>query len=169
MTNIQTNATARKLVRDERGVGLVELGFAAPVLMLLGLGMIDMSIVASSKVDMEQAAQRVTDFALSQRPTNGDASYLLAEAKEATGITDEALEADPSLIKVEIYLECSGERQTDFTTVCPVDEIPARFASVSVSRDVDTGFNWRGIGKMFSGSEGDPTIRVTGDSVVRFQ
>ena len=70
----------RKLARDCSGVGFIELALTAPLLALLFLGMIDLSSVVSTRIDLEQAAQRTTDYALAKRPPNGNTSYLVNEA-----------------------------------------------------------------------------------------
>ena len=169
MTKLSILALARRLRRDERGIGLVELAFAAPLLMLLGLGMVDVSRIAATKIDMEQAAQRVTDFALAQRPRNNDASYLVREAQAITGITDAELAANPELIQAEIFLECSGTRQADFHATCDVSQSPARFVRVSIATNVDTGFDWRAFANMFGAFGTERITTVDGDSLVRFQ
>ena len=77
----------QRLIRDQNGVGFVELALTAPLLALLFLGMIDLSTVVATRVDLEQAAQRTTDYALAKRPPNGNTAYLVAEAKAASGVT----------------------------------------------------------------------------------
>lgn len=153
----------RKLTRDCSGIGFVELALAAPLLALLFLGMVDLSSVVSNRIDLEQAAQRTTDFALAKRPTNGNATYLVNEAATASG-------AATGDIDVQLILECDGNRQASFTSSCLAGEVQKRFVSVAISRNVSTGFNWRAMGAMFSGgSAAYAPVRVTGDSLVRLQ
>lgn len=154
--------SACKLASDRRGFGAMELGLALPFLLLLCLGMIDASYLISTKIDYEQAAQRTTDFALAKRPTNSSTTYLIAEAKNASG-----LEADN--ITVELFLECDGEKQSNFNTTCPAGEASGRFVSVEISNDVATRFDWAGLANLIGYKVFDSAVTVTGDSLVRFQ
>ena len=154
--------TLRTLFADHEGFGAMELALALPFLMLLSLGMIDASTMISTKIDYEQAAQRTTDFALARRPTNGNTSNYVAEAKAASG-----LPADN--VTVEIFLECDGTKQSNFDTICPSDQTSARYISVEISNDVATRFDWTALGKMLGFKAFDSTVKITGDSLVRFQ
>ena len=151
-----------RLRHDDRGVGFVELAMVAPVLMLLCLGMIDISRLVSARIDLEQAAQRTTDFALARRPTSSNTSYLVTEGANAGGVPAQDVE-------VELFLECDGVRQDEFNTPCPDGEVQARFASVAISRDVPTEFNWTGMARLFGHEGSGEAVAVIGDSVVRFQ
>ena len=95
----------QRLLRDQNGVGFVELALAAPLLALMFLGMIDLSVIVATRVDLEQAAQRTTDFALAKRPPNGNTAYLVTEAKAASGVTSD------SDVTVTLTLECDGTVQ----------------------------------------------------------
>ncbi|WP_324827004.1 TadE/TadG family type IV pilus assembly protein [Qipengyuania zhejiangensis] len=153
----------RRLVRDQSGVGFVELALVAPMLALMFLGMIDMSKVVAARVDLEQAAQRTTDLALGRRPPNGNTGYLVTEAVAASGVPS-------SGVTVLLTLECDGTVQNQYTGSCEVGQVTKRFASVSIRKQVSTGFNWRVFGAMFTGQNAAYTpITVTGDSVVRLQ
>lgn len=155
-------ALARRLRRDERGVALVEMALSVPLLMLLCLGMIDVSRLVAAKLDLEQAAQQTTDFVLAKRPTNSSTAKYVTEAANAAGVraTD---------VTVTFFLECDGVRQASFDTVCPADETLARYALVSIKRQVTNDFNWSKMASFFGGSEGSATVEVVGDSTVRFQ
>ena len=154
----------QRLIRDQNGVGFVELALVAPLLALLFLGMIDLSKIVTTRVDLEQAAQRTTDFALAKRPPNGNTAYLVTEAKNASGVTN-----TPD-VSVKLTLECDGTVQANFTDSCSSGQVTARFAEVAIKRQVSTGFNWRAIAAMFGGGSGTyRPVTVTGDSVVRLQ
>ena len=156
-------AFIQRLLRDQSGVGFVELALAAPLLALMFLGMIDMSNVIATRVDLEQAAQRTTDLALAKRPPNGSTAYLTAEAVAASGVP-------ASDVTVTLTCECDGVVQSKFTDSCATGQVTKRFASVSIKKQVSTGFNWRIVGAMFSGGSASYTpITVVGDSVVRLQ
>ena len=153
----------RKIYRDCSGVGFVELALAAPLLALMFLGMVDLSIIVATRIDLEQAAQRTTDYALAKRPTSANVNYLITEAMNASGrpATD---------IRVEFILECDGTQGYSFNSNCTPGQLQKRFVSVEIDQPVSTGFNWRNLGAMFSGATVpyEPTT-VTGDSIVRLQ
>lgn len=156
-------AFIQRLFRDQSGVGFVELALAAPLLALMFLGMIDMSRVIATRVDLEQAAQRTTDLALGKRPPNGSTTYLVNEAVAASGVP-------ASDVTVTLTCECDGVVQNKFTDICSPGQITKRFASVSIKKQVSTGFNWRIVGAMFTGGTATYTpITVVGDSLVRLQ
>lgn len=151
-----------KLARDERGVSAVELGLSLPILMMLTVGAVDMSNLISARLDLEQAAQRTTDLALASHPRSSNGAYLVAEAAAASG-------QPAANVTVDIFLECDGERQSNFGGTCDDGELRARFASVSIRRDYQPMFDYRALAGLFGRRMIDSSIRITGDSVVRFQ
>ena len=150
------------LARDERGASAIELGVSLPILLMLTVGAVDVSNLISTRLDLEQAAQRTTDLALATHPRSSDGSYLVAEAAAATGLP-------AANVTVQIFLECDGVRQADFGARCDEGEPRARFASVSIRRDYEPMFDYRALASLFGRRMMGSTITVTGDSVVRFQ
>jgi len=156
-------AFLQRLVRDQSGLGFVELALVAPFLALLFLGMVDLSMITATKIDLEQAAQRTTDYALGRRPPNGSTTYLVNEAVAASG-------QPSSMITVSLTVECNGVVQSSYTAICTSGQEIRRFATVSIRKTVNTGFNWRGLAAMFTGgSSAYVPVTVIGDSVVRLQ
>ena len=153
---------SRRLIRDTGGMAFVELALVAPVLLLLLLGAIDMSRLISARIDLEQAAQRTTDFALSRRPTNSNTNYLVAEASAATGLP-------AANITAQLFLECNGVRITDFKSGCAVGQTSARYVSIRILDNVDPLFDWSGLAGLLGAEGFNKTFVVTGDSVVRIQ
>ncbi|MFN2100271.1 TadE/TadG family type IV pilus assembly protein [Altererythrobacter sp. MF3-039] len=162
MPKLSIFKTLRALKRDQEGVALVEMAMSIPLLMLLCLGMIDISRLVAAKIDLEQAAQRTTDFVLAKRPTDGRTTKYTAEAAEAAGVgTDK--------VTVTFFLECDGVRADKVTDECLDTETTARFAYVSIADAVQTDFNWSKMASFFDGKERSSTVRVVGDSTVRYQ
>lgn len=151
-----------RLAHDQSGTSFIELAFLMPVLLLLLLGSVDMSRMISTRMDLEQAAQRTTDFALSSRPNGSDTSYLVTEAVAASGLT-----ADN--VTVELFLECNGEKQANFDAGCPGGNIRSRYVRVSIEETVDPMFDWSAIGALVGTSAFDTAFTIVGDSTVRFQ
>lgn len=156
------NKPLMRLLSDCSGAALVEMALALPIVLLLLLGTIDVSFFVAQKLDLEQAAQRTTDFALSSRPRSNDATYLVEEAAKASGLPHDN-------IKVLIYLECNGEKQSDFNEGCPGGQQRARYVNVTISKVFEPVVNWQAFANAmgFGGEPGPMT--VVGDSVVRFQ
>lgn len=151
-----------KVSNDERGASIIELALIAPVLFLLLFGSIDISRAVAAKLDLEQAAQRTTDFALAQRPRSSDGTYLKDEAAAASGVPA----AD---VAVDIFLECNGVRQADYNSSCVAGETRARLVSVAIRMSFEPVFDWAGLAWFFGGQAIPDPIPITGDSVVRFQ
>lgn len=158
-------ARARRPVRsifaNDEGAALIELAAILPILLLLVMGTIDMSRIVAAGLDLEQAAQRTTDFALSKRPRSADGTYLKNEAISASGVA-------ASNVTVEIFLECSGVRQSSFSAICPAGQSRARYVSITILDQIEPGFDWTGFSS-FLGFELPPTVAIRGDSIVRFQ
>lgn len=153
----------RRLRRDTSGLGFIELAMVAPLLGLLCLGMLDAATIIQQTLDLEQAAQRTTDYALAKRPSGNDKKYLETAAREASGATAQQ-------VNVQLIFECGGVRQANFTGSCNPGQIPKRFVSVAIRRPVQTGFNWRLLSARGSGANTTyQPITVTGDSLVRLQ
>ncbi len=150
------------LAADERGTSYIELALIMPFLLLLLLGSVDMSRMISTRMDLEQAAQRTTDFALSSRPNGSDTSYLVAEAVAASGLSAQH-------VTVQLFLECNGERMSDFNAGCPGGNVRSRYVTVSIQDEVEPMFDWSNLGGLLGTSAFDSTFTITGDSTVRFQ
>ena len=150
------------LWRDNAGTSALELALGLPVLMLLLVGMIDVSTLVAARIDAEQAAQRATDYALAVRPSSGSTTYIRDEAAKAPNV-------DANDVSVDIFLECDGVRQQDFRDTCASTEDSARFVNVEITRDVDFLFDWGAFSALFGARVMGNGITVQGDSLVRFQ
>lgn len=149
------------IVTDDDGLALLEMALILPVLLLLIMGTIDLSRIVAAGLDLEQAAQRTTDFALSKRPQSADGTYLKKEAVAASGVA-------ASNVTVDIFLECNGVRQSSFSAICPAGQQRARYVSVTILDQIEPGFDWAGFSS-FLGFQLSPTVAIRGDSIVRFQ
>ncbi len=149
------------LGRDHRGVATIELAFVLPMLLLLMLGTIDLSQIIAAKLDLEQAAQRTTDYALAVPPISQNGVQLRLEAMAAAGVPAQN-------VTVELFLECNGVRQTNFIALCP-SETKARFVKVLIINEVATVFDWGALSAIF-GSRVFPAVnQVSGVSIVRYR
>lgn len=151
-----------RLAENEDGTGILELVIVMPFLLLLLLGTIDVSRMVAAGLDLEQAAQRTTDLALSARPTSSDSSYLVDEAVAAAQVGKEDVTA-------EIYLTCDGTKQADFDSACPTGQTSARYVDVAIRRQVQPMLDWMGLARALGFGYLPSAITVQGDSIVRFQ
>lgn len=148
-----------ELRRDEGGAAIIEMALAAPMLALLLVGMVDMSRGYSTKLQLEQVAQRTveriqnTDYAESQKTT------LQAEAASVAGVPTSA-------VAVDSWLECnnSGGRLA-FTASCPNENDPfARYVEITIQKTYTPMFRTR-----FAGARADGTYNLKGTAGVRVQ
>lgn len=149
------------IARSEDGTSIVEMGFAAPILSLLLIGMVDMSRGYSAKLQLEQIAQRTVE-----KVQNGDyaetADYktaLKAEAAAAAGVATSA-------VTISSWLECNNDgTKLAFTSSCADTSHPyARYVEVSIDKIYTPMFKTR-----FAGSRVDGTYLLKGKAGVRVQ
>lgn len=147
------------IASDTAGVAITELALVLPLLLLLLLGMIDVSRMVAARLTLEQAAQRTTDLALARPPSSSD-TYLRDEAMAVAGVPAENVEVD-------LILECDGTRQADYTESCPEGTFMGRYVRVSIVKQADPIFDWTSLSQIL-GLQLSPIV-VTGDSLVRLQ
>ena len=162
MPKLPIRKLLRALRRETDGVALVEMALSVPLLMLLFLGMVDVSRLVASKIDLEQASQQTVDYILAKRPNNKTTTKYKAEAASAAGVSQ-------NNVTVTFWLECDGIRQDGFEDECADGEESARYAYISIFDNVKTDFNWSKMASFFDGVERSATVRVVGDATVRFQ
>lgn len=158
----QASTFLRRLRGDDGGVALVEMALSLPLLMLLCLGMIDISRLVTAKIDLEQSALQATDLVLAKRPSSNKTAAYQKEAADAAGVAT-------SQVTVEFILECDGIKASAFDDECADGETVARFAYVSIHDNVETEFVWGEMASFFDGVDRASTVKVVGDSTVRFQ
>lgn len=140
------------ILRCDRGAAIIEMGLVAPLLATLLLGMVDVARAYSSKLELEQAAQRTIEKVMQQRNVASDYSTLLAaEAATAAGVS-------PAAVTVDSWLECNGARQDNFDGACSAGQTFARYVTVDIERDHTPMF-----GKFFG------TVDLHGVAGVRVQ
>ena len=152
----------RALAWDARGMSAVELALVLPVLVMLLTGSIDVARGFAAKLDLEQAAQRTTDYALARKPASSDATYLKKEAAAAADVPE-------SQVTAEIFLECDGVRQANFAATCPAGDYPARLVSVRIETTHNFSFDYGALTSLFGFRLLPASVTLSGDSTVRFQ
>jgi Flp pilus assembly protein TadG len=121
----------RRLLRDERGLTIVELGLVAPFLGLLLAGCIDLGRGLSERYALQQAAHRTIELANTMALTaNKDSSEidfgpLKAQAATAAGVSADA-------VTLTRWVECDGVVKTNPNLVCPAGEKVARYIQLEI-------------------------------------
>ena len=157
-----------KLVRDERGTSIIELALLAPIFATMVIGMSDLSLAYSEKLQLEQAAQRSIEKAM--QGMQGDESTdifdgLKAEAALTAGVEEDAVE-------VRYWLECNGVSQNtgptsmeaDYEKVCTGGQVYSRHLNVSIEKTYTPTFQVHWLG-----SNSDGTFTLVGESGLRVQ
>ena len=149
------------IVRDSRGVSMLEFGLIFPILALMILGTIDLSRGLAARFRIEQAAQRSIELAtLGGRPF-GDYSHLPTEASAAAGVP-------VGNVTLDQWLECNNVRQGSFGGSCAAGEQAARYVTITIFTDYTPMFEWLPfVGRLATAANGK--IRITADSGVRVQ
>ena len=150
------------LLRNERGSSLIEMALAAPFLAALLIGMVDLSRGYSSKLQLEQAAQRTIEKIMQQKAVVNDYTQHKAEAAAAAGVSVDA-------VTITNWLECSTDgqtwRSTTFDGTCETGEIYyARYVEVDIVKTYYPLF-----GTTFAGANADGTYTLRGIAGVRVQ
>lgn len=149
----------RRLIRSDEGSSVIEMALAAPFLALLLIGMVDLSRGYSTKLQLEQVAQRTiekvqnTDYAETQK------AALKTEAATAAGVAEAA-------VTISSWLECNNNgTKLSFTTSCADSSHPfARYVEINIQKTYTPLFSTR-----FAGAEADGTYTLVGTAGVRVQ
>jgi hypothetical protein len=145
--------------RDERGNSVIELALVAPLLASLFIGMVDISRAVSSKVTLEQAAQRAIEKAQAKDFKTSDESAIKADAESAGG--------PGSTATVTAWLECNHDGlQLDIDLgICGIGVPYARYVKVSITNTYTPLFGTR----FFPGASANGSVTVTGQATLRVQ
>jgi len=134
-------AAFRTISRDQRGASIIELAMSAPFLAAMVIGMSDLSRAYSTKLLLEQSAQRTIEKVENQKSVSTN-SYNTALTTEAGNAMSDAGYSSGNTITPDSWLECSSNggtswtRQTNFTDSCPnATDINARYVKVTIARN----------------------------------
>jgi Flp pilus assembly protein TadG len=150
---------ATSVLRDESGGSIIEMALAAPVLALLLIGMVDLSRGYSTKLQLEQVAQRTIEKVQNSDYAESQKSALQSEAAAAAGV-------QTSAVTVSSWLECnnSGTKQA-FTSSCSDASHPyARYVEIDIQKTYTPLFSTK-----FAGANPDGTYTLRGVAGVRVQ
>ena len=154
----------KRLSQDEGGNSIIELALVAPILATLLIGMVDLSRAYSSKLMLEQAAQRSIEKVQQYQASASTPTLLKAEtvaAAQAAGFTSTTA-AD---VTVDFWLECNGTRAADYESSCPTGQTYGRWVSVDLKATFTPMFRVR----RWMGSNADGTFTIHGIAGMRTQ
>jgi Flp pilus assembly protein TadG len=152
-----TAKTALLLGKDERGVSMIEMALALPVLSLVLLGLVDVSSCYSAQMSLQQAAARSLER-VQVAEERRDFSYVRTEAATAAGVPE-------SQVTVDTWLECNDVRQTSYDSSCTSAQRSARYIQVTITSAYSPVFIYSPLGVRQS----DGKIALTASSAVRVQ
>lgn len=146
------------LLRCERGNSFIEMAFAAPLLVILVTGMVDISRAVSEKLQVVQVAQRTIERVQRSGFQPSDVTVLELEAETAAGAGSDAT--------VSAWLECgTSTTRLDYSSSCSSDEPYARFVGISITNNFTPLFGT----EYFPGANADGTFTFSGTAGVRVQ
>jgi Flp pilus assembly protein TadG len=151
--------------QNERGAALVELALVMPFLATLVIGIVDLSRAYSTKLILEQAAQRTIEKVEEQK--SAATSYNTTLSTEATNAMTEAGYSTGNTITADSWLECgTSTTHQDFNGSCAnASDTVARYVSINISRNFSPMFPSRA----WPNANADGTISVSGYAEVRIQ
>ncbi|MEO5772899.1 MAG: TadE/TadG family type IV pilus assembly protein [Sphingomicrobium sp.] len=158
------------IVRDESGTSLIEMALVMPVLAGLTIGMVDIARGYSSKLALEQAAQRAIEKVQQYQSTSSTYNLLATEAASAARDAGFTTAADTD-VAIDYWLECNGVRQGDgtagngYTSSCSSGQTNTRYISLAITQKFKPLFGT----KYFPGANSDGTYTIKGTAAIRTQ
>lgn len=160
---------AHSLHRNERGAAVIELALAAPILVTLLIGVVQLANGYAAKLQLEQVAQREVELWQNSSAGFDSSSTSLSayktEAATAAGVATSA-------VTIKYWLECDGTNQNtsastidaDFAKVCLSTQTSARYASIAVTKAYSPMFSTK-----WSGANSDGSYTLAAKAILRFR
>lgn len=163
----QTILGRPSLLDDERGLSVIELGFLAPLLAFMLLGMADLANGYTRKMAVENAVNRAMEK-VSVLAVQDDYTFLKAEIASALP------SVTPSTITVDPYSMCDTTKMPTFKSECGVraDQTPqevSRYVRVRVADRWKPMFNYGMAGAYLFKTGTDGKVPLTVETQLRVQ
>lgn len=158
------------IVRDESGTSLIEMALVMPILASLAIGMVDIARGYSSKLALEQAAQRAIERVQQYQSTESTYDLLDSEAAAAARDAGFTTAADTD-VAIDYWMECDGTRKGNGTAgngydaSCAPGEDTLRYISLKITQKFKPLFGT----KYFPGANSDGTYTINGTAAIRTQ
>ncbi len=152
----------RHLAGNERGVSIIELAIAAPLLGLFVVGVADLGRGFSERYFLQQAANRAIELGhlgtIGKLGTTGvDFNHLIPEAAAAAKVPE-------SNVTLEHWLECDGTKQA-FNTSCTSGQRVARYIKLTIRSSFKPMFGTAG----YPNAQEDGTVPISANASLRVQ
>jgi len=155
------------LLRDERGVSVIEFGFLVPILGFMLLGMVDLANGYTRKMAVENAVARAMEK-VSVLAVQDDYTFLKAEVVNAYS------RVTASSVTVDAYSMCDTTRMPTFRSECGfrADGTPeeiSRYVRLRVEDRWKPTFNWGVFGLRLYKTGTDGKVPLNVDTQLRVQ
>jgi Flp pilus assembly protein TadG len=147
-----------RLARCERGAGVIEFAFVAPMLAILTVGIVDLGRGYSAKLTLEEAAYRSLEK-VSVGTVQSDYTFVKTEAATAAGVPE-------ANVTVDNWLECDGSRQGAFDGSCTSTQQTTRYVKVTITDTFKPSFPY---GKWLLGANSTGGVALSSTQSVRVQ
>ncbi|HWI87142.1 MAG TPA: TadE family protein [Sphingomonas sp.] len=127
------NLRRRSFLRNEWGASAVELALVSPILLAMLAGIVDCARLVSTKLHLQQAAERTAELKTAGSTASLTDTLLQADAAAAAGVS-------AANVTVSGWLECDGTRQGSDVTVCPDGQQIARYSTIAIAGSYKPSF-----------------------------
>ena len=155
------------LWREQRGAAIIELAFVAPVIALMTVGVVDLSNGFSSKLRLEQAAQRSIEKVMQTTGVTSVETTIVNEAVcQVNGTNDDdscktaPITADN--VTVEHLLYCGTDDEPSADADCAEGVVASRWIQVTIWDEYEPLFPLH-----FSGIDAGGKYRIQASAGIR--
>jgi Flp pilus assembly protein TadG len=156
-----------RLLDDERGVSVIEMGFLAPILGFMMLGMVDLANGYTRKMAVENAVNRAMEK-VAVLAVQDDYTFLKTE------ITAALPSVATSTVTVDTYAKCDTTTMPTFKSECAfrangTPEEISRYVRVRVADRWKPMFNYGAFGHYLFKTGSDGKVPLSVDTQLRVQ
>lgn len=149
------------LRRERQGTAAVELGATLPFIIALIAGAVEYGRGFALQIDLEQAAQRAAELAISRPPADNTTAALAHIRTEAESVSGQPT----GNVTVELYRDCNDVKKTPYGTACTAGQRSADYVKVAIQGTYTRIIDYRGF--INGASSATPTVR--GEATVRIR
>ena len=144
-----------RLLRDEAGSSVVELGLVMPVFLMTALGGADFVMGFGKKLEVQQFAQSGADFVLASGESIPSDSEVAAEVAAASGLPTSA-------VTVSKFTECNAVKATTYGQCSGTSAVQANYMAITVTDTYTPVLNIPGIAAFAQTTalKGKVTVRI---------
>ena len=126
-----------RLFADVRGSSIIEMGLVAPFLCAMLVGMVDLSRAYSTKLQVEQAAQRTIEKIQVTSYQSSQDDAIKAEAAAAAGVAAEN-------VVITSWLQCNNtSTKLAYTASCSGTDPYARYVQIQITKSYTPFFRMK--------------------------